>query len=72
MALAKVLNGYANTNWVLTYDVADLIRSLYKAREVSEFRLLYSAHLRGAKDGLKRPSASELIVLSNPVSDALI
>lgn len=72
MALAKVLNGYANTNWVLTYDVADLIRSLYKARDVSEFRLLYSAHLRGAKDELKRPSASELIVLSNNVADALI
>lgn len=72
MALAKVLNGYANTNWVLTYDVADLIRSLYKARDVSEFRLLYSAHLRGAKDELKRPSASELIVLSNTVADALI
>lgn len=72
VALAKVLNGYANTNWVLTYDVADLIRSLYKARDVSEFRLLYSAHLRGAKDELKRASASELMVLSNPVADALI
>lgn len=71
IALAKVLNGYANTNWVLTYDVADLIWSLYKARDVSEFRLLYSAHLRGTKDELKRASASELIVLSNPVSDAL-
>lgn len=70
-ALALVLNGYANTNWVLTYDVADLIRSLYKARDVSEFRLLYSAHLRGTKNGLKRDSASELMVLSNPVSDAL-
>lgn len=70
--LAKVLNGYSNTNWVLTYDVADLIRSLYKARDVSEFRLLYSAHLRGARNGLKRASASELIVLSNPVSDALL
>lgn len=35
--LAKVLNGHANTNWVLTYDVADLIKSLYKARDVSEF-----------------------------------
>ena len=46
--LARVLNGYANTNWVLTYDVAELIRSLYKARDISEFRLLYSAHLRGA------------------------
>ncbi|WP_431842209.1 DNA adenine methylase [Calidifontibacter indicus] len=70
-ALAKVLNGYANTNWVLTYDVADLIKSLYKARDVSEFRLLYSAHLRGTKNELKRTAASELIVLSNPVSDAL-
>ena len=69
--LARVLNGYANTNWVLTYDVADLIKSLYKARDISEFRLLYSAHLRGAKDELKRPSASELIVLSNTVADAL-
>lgn len=71
VALAVVLNGYANTNWVLTYDVSDLIRSLYKARDTSEFRLLYSAHLRGTKDNLKRASASELIVLSNPVSDAL-
>jgi DNA adenine methylase len=71
IALAGVLNGYANTNWVLTYDVADLVRSLYKARDVSEFRLLYSAHLRGTGDELKRPSASELLVLSNPVSDAL-
>lgn len=70
--LAKVLNGRANTNWVLTYDVADLIKSLYKAREVSEFRLLYSAHLRGTKDELKRTSASELIVLSNTVADALM
>lgn len=71
VALAKVLNGFANTNWVLTYDVSDLIRSLYKAREVSEFQLLYSAHLRGTKDELKRAAAKELIVLSNPVSDAL-
>ena len=70
--LAKVLNGHANMNWVLTYDVADLIKSLYKAREVSEFRLLYSAHLRGTKDELKRTSASELIVLSNSVADALM
>jgi len=70
--LAKVLNGHANMNWVLTYDVADLIKSLYKAREVSEFRLLYSAHLRGAKNNLKRTSASELIVLSNTVADALL
>lgn len=69
--LAKVLNGYSNTNWVLTYDMADLIRSLYAARDVSEFSLLYSAHLRGAADQLKRASTSELIVLSNPVSDAL-
>lgn len=71
-ALAKVLNGYSNTNWVLTYDVADLIKSLYKARDVSEFQLLYSAHLRGTRDELKRASASELIVLSNPVADALL
>lgn len=70
--LARVLNGRSNRNWVLTYDVADLIKSLYKAREVSEFRLLYSAHLRGSKDKLKRTSASELIVLSNPVADALM
>lgn len=70
--LAKVLNGHANMNWVLTYDVADLIQSLYKARDVSEFRLLYSAHLRGTKHELKRTSASELIVLSDPVADALM
>ncbi len=68
--LAKVLNGRANTNWVLTYDVADLIKSLYKAREVSEFRLLYSAHLRGRKEELKRTSASELMVVSDPVARA--
>lgn len=70
-ALAEVLNSHANTNWILTYDVADLIRSLYKARDVSEFRLLYSAHLRGTKGKLARTSASELMVLSNPVSAAL-
>ncbi|WP_430867202.1 DNA adenine methylase [Demequina aurantiaca] len=70
--LAKVLNGRSNGNWVLTYDNADLIRSLYRARNVSEFRLLYSAHLRGTTGGLKRASASELIVLSNPVADALM
>lgn len=70
--LAKVLNGHANMNWVLTYDIADLIKSLYKAREVSEFRLLYSAYLRGTKDELKRTLASELIVLSNPVAYALM
>lgn len=69
--LARVLNGHAGTNWVLTYDVADLIKSLYKARDISEFSLLYSAHLRGGKDELKRPSASELMVLSDRVSDAL-
>lgn len=71
VALARVLNRQADTNWVLTYDVADLIQSLYKARDVSKFRLLYSAHLRGAKGELKRASASELIVLSNTVADAL-
>lgn len=69
--LARVLNGHASNNWVLTYDVADLIKSLYKARDVHEFSLLYSAHLRGGKDELKRPSASELMVLSDRVADAL-
>lgn len=69
--LARVLNGHANTNWVLTYDVADLIKRLYKARDISQFRLLYSAHLRGTKNELKRPTASELMVLSNRVADAL-
>ena len=71
LALALVLNGHANRNWVLTYDVADLIRGFYRARDVSEFRLLYSAHLRSAKGALKRDSARELIVLSDPVSDAI-
>jgi DNA adenine methylase len=69
--LASVLNGRWNTNWVLTYDVADLIRRLYRAREMSEFHLLYSAHLRGSKDDLKRPSAKELIVFSDSVAEAL-
>lgn len=70
--LARALNHHADTNWILTYDVADIIKSLYKARDVSEYRLLYSAHLRGKKGELKRTKASELMVLSNPVSDALI
>jgi len=69
--LARVLNGHSNTNWVLTYDVSELIKSLYKARELSPFTLLYSAHLRGNRGELKRPSATELMVLSNPVADAL-
>jgi len=72
IALALVLNGFANTNWVLTYDMAELVRKLYRTREVSEFQLLYSAHLRDTKHGLKRASASELIVLSDSVSDALV
>lgn len=71
IALAMVLNGHSDRNWVLTYDVADVIKSLYKARDVSEFQLLYSAHLRRTKDELKRASASELMVLSNSVADAL-
>ncbi|MGC1239556.1 MAG: DNA adenine methylase [Acidimicrobiales bacterium] len=69
--LASVLNDRWDTNWVLTYDVGDLVKRLYRAREVSEFHLLYSAHLRGSKDDLKRPSAKELIVLSDPVAEAL-
>ena len=69
--LAKVLNDLLNTNWVLTYDVGELIKRLYGAREMSEFQLLYSAHLRGSKDDLKRPSAKELIVFSDPVAEAL-
>lgn len=69
--LARVLNDHWNTNWVLTYDVANLIKRLYMARKVSEFHLLYSAHLRGSKDDLKRPSAKELIVFSEPVAEAL-
>lgn len=71
-ALAEVLNSHAYANWILTYDVADLIWNLYKARDISEYRLLYSAHLRGSKGKLARTEASELMVLSNPVSAALI
>lgn len=70
--LALVLNGYSNTNWVLTYDVASLIKRLYRGRDVSEFRLLYSAHLRNKGKALKRTFGRELMVLSNTVSDALL
>ena len=51
-------------------DIADLIRRLYVERSMSEFRLSYSAPLRGTKNELKRVSANEPMVLSEPVSEA--
>lgn len=61
--LATLLNEKANTNWVLTYDMAPYIERLYSGRTSLKFNLHYSAH--------RRELARELMVLSDPVATAL-
>ena len=61
--LARWLNTLADANWVLTYDVAEFIKALYRGRTSLEFSLHYSAH--------RREVGSEFMVLSNTVADAL-
>lgn len=60
--LAKWLNALAGANWVLTYDMADFIKNLYRYRTTLDFNLHYSAH--------RRELASELMVVSDTVAQA--
>ena len=70
--LARVLNRNSSANWILTYDVTDLIKRLYKARKPFEFELLYSAHLRNlGGEKLERTKATELMVFSKSVAGAV-
>lgn len=62
-SLAEWLNALADANWVLTYDIADFIKSLYRNLTSLEFNLHYSAN--------RREVASEFMVLSNTVAEAL-
>jgi DNA adenine methylase len=70
--LARVLNANSSRNWILTYDVSDLIKGLYKARKQFEFELLYSAYLRDhGGEKMRRTKATELMVFSKSVADAV-
>lgn len=60
--LAALLNEQAEANWVLTYDLAEEIRTLYNGRTTQQFNLHYSAH--------RREVASEFMVVSNAVAAA--
>lgn len=60
--LASRLNTSASANWVLTYDMAERIKSMYKDRTTLEFGLHYSAN--------RRELASELMVVSDAVARA--
>lgn len=60
--LARWLNALAGANWVLTYDMADFIKNLYRGCTALDFNLHYSAH--------RRELASELMVVSDPVAQA--
>ena len=62
-ALARLLNALAEANWVLTYDLADPIKAMYRDRTSLNFNLHYSAN--------RREIASEFMVVSNTVARAL-
>ena len=62
--LATCLNRNAGANWILTYDDVQLIRDLYEDRYLTTFELNYSAR--------SRRKASELIILSDPLREALV
>ncbi|WP_347352235.1 DNA adenine methylase [Intrasporangium sp.] len=61
--LATFLNERAETNWVLTYDMAQDIEAMYADRMILEFDLHYSAH--------RREMARELMILSDTAAKAL-
>ncbi|QIG44173.1 DNA adenine methylase [Nocardioides anomalus] len=58
-ALAKIMNGRAKKNWVLTYDNVPQVSALYGARRRVEFGLHYSAH--------RVTKATEVMVFSDPL-----
>lgn len=61
--LAATLLAAAEANWVLTYDLSDFIRRLYKSFDVREYELSYSARRTG--------KASELLIASRPIAALL-
>jgi DNA adenine methylase len=60
-SLAQVLNGFAGSTWLLTYDNAPAVHTLYSERRRRVFELHYSAN------GASR--ASEIAVLSDAIAD---
>jgi DNA adenine methylase len=60
-ALAEVLNRVADRPWILTYDNAPQVRTLYADRRRREFELNYSAH--------RVTKAIEVAVLSDALPD---
>lgn len=61
--LAATLDQVPDGNWVVTYDVSDFIRDRYRAHDVREYELSYSAHRTG--------KARELLIASRPVAAIL-
>jgi len=59
--LARVLNGVADSAWLLTYDNVPRVGELYESRRRRTFELSYSAH--------RVMKATEIAVLSDSVSD---
>lgn len=60
-ALAEVLNRVADRPWILTYDNAPQVKTLYADRRLREFELNYSAH--------RVTKAIEVAVLSDALPD---
>jgi DNA adenine methylase len=58
--LAECLNGYSDTNWVLTYDNVPQVQRLYSDRRSSLFSLNYSAH--------RVTKAQEIMVFSDTLA----
>lgn len=62
-ALAAVVNDVDTAHWLMTYDKAPLIESLYKGKFQCTLEISYSAHNPG--------KAEELLVASHLVGDAV-
>lgn len=61
VSLAKVLNDFAESRWILTYDNAPQVAELYADRRRREFELNYSAH--------RVMKATEVAVLSDSLPE---
>lgn len=59
--LAEILNNFATSRWLLTYDNAPQVAELYAARRRREFQLNYSAH--------RVVKATEIAVLSDSLPE---
>jgi DNA adenine methylase len=60
-SLAQVLNGVADSPWILTYDNAPQLTRLYSKRRRREFELHYSAH--------RVVNATEVAILSDVIPE---